>query len=338
MLTVIAAVGVLIVHVTHVLAGFHVIDYKTFPTQAFYRFDVTAVQIFFLLSGFKISLSISNQKFSYLRYIIKRIFSIWFIYMLALIAYLIFRFYFRQAEFESLNMWDYISNILLLNGFNPNSYNTVVASGWFIGCIIIYYAITPLLLKVFNNSNKAIILCSLTFLLRCLTSLLSSFPLFGIEKGVWEVYLSQSFPMHLCFYTLGILSYNLIIKKDLNFKWPAYLSFIVFVICAVLSKDHLIYDSIIIFIIFLILSNLKVDSEKHTLIPKLARYTLPVYLFQMLLLRSIAMFVDFKDISDWGIWIITFISSLIILFSLGALIYHLITKNTDKLYLKIFKK
>lgn len=342
LLTVIAAIFVLIVHVTHVLAGFHVIDYKTFPTAWFYRFDVSAVQLFFILSGFKISLSISNKisnkTFSYYKYILKRIFSIWFIYMLALIAYFIFRFYFRQSEFESLNAWDYLSHILLLNAFNPISYNTTVASGWFIGCIMIYYALTPFLLKVFNNTNKSLILCIIAFVIRFLFSFLVNKPLFGYEDNIWSTFHSQSFPMHFCFYTLGILAYNIVIKKDISFNKFVVIPSIIMCVLLWYNKDQLVYDSIILFFLFLICSFIKVDSNKHKIIPTLSKFTLPVYLFQMLLLRSIAMFVNFKELSDWSIWWITLISSTIILFALGAVLYYLINRPIDKLYNTLFNK
>lgn len=341
LLTVIAALGVLIVHVTHVLAGFHVIDYKTFPTAAFYRFDSTAVQLFFMLSGFKITLSISNQmkqgKFSYYKYVFKRVFSIWFIYMIALIAYLIFRFYFRKAEFESLGTWDYLSHVLLLNGFNPNSYNTTVASGWFIGCIILYYLITPFIVKVFKSTDKMLIVCIGAFLLRYGFSFLSNTPLFGYEASVWQTFHSQSFPMHFCFYTLGILSYHIIVRKDVSFKWHSAIPSLIMCILLWFSDDRLMLDSLIIFFVFLLASKINIDSNKFKIIPTLSKFTLPVYLFQMLLLRSIAMFVDFKEINDWGIWWITFVSSLIILFALGALLHYFVTKPTNKLYKKIFK-
>lgn len=343
LLTIISALGVLIVHVTHVLAGFHVINYKTFPTADIYRFDSTAVQLFFIMSAFKITLSIKdkikNKTFSYGKYIVKRIFAIWFIYMIALIAYLIFRYHFRQAEFESLTTWDYLSHILLLNGFNPTAYNTTVASGWFIGCLMIYYLITPLLVKIFDSTSKTLTLCTIAYWIRYVFNFMADKPLFDINKSVWSTFVSQSIPMHLCFFTLGILAYFLVVEKDFSFKWYDILITSSMLIYFWYTKDTLATDSIILLFLFLMCSKINVNSEKHKVVPTLAKYTLPVYLFQMLLLRSIAMFINFgENFSDWDIWWVTLLSSTIILFVWGAILYYTVTKPTTKLYNLIFNK
>jgi len=56
--------------------------------------------------------------------------------MLAILSYLIFRYYLRQAEWQSLTVWDYFEHALLLNGFDPISASGALLPGsWFLGAL-----------------------------------------------------------------------------------------------------------------------------------------------------------------------------------------------------------
>lgn len=342
LLTVIAALGIFLCHLTHVLAGFHVIDYLTFPVDFFYSLQ-WMVQLFFILSGFKIALSIRHEReegtFSYGKFILRRFNAIWFVYALAIIAYLIFRFYFRQEEYNSLSVWDYLANFALLNGFFPTSYNTVVAGGWFIGCIFLYYLMSPLLIKICKKPTGTLILLAVAMLIRHLFSLTIDHPWGGIEVGMWNTFVSQSFPMHFCFFALGLFLERLLTCRGYRYSFidlPA-LTFILLYLGFI--NDEVMRISALLFLTVCVASLIQIDSRKFRIIPLLSKTTYTVYLFQMLLLRTLAMFFPYSSsMSDSLIWWITLLIALPVLIAFGLIVHFGIIRPVNLLYRKLFPR
>lgn len=303
--------GIFLCHLTHVLTGFHIIDYKVFPTDFPYGLECFVV-LFFILSGFKLAASISFSRetghFSYPRYLLRRFLSIWPLAMIALISYAIFRFYLRKAEWDSLGVWDYLEHVFLLNGLDPKaSSGTVLPGGWFIGALWIYYLFAPLLVAVANDSEKSLWVVGFAFLIRYLFTFTLGSPWFGVEAPVWADYVKHAFFSCLPFFAMGILGYHLFIQKDLRLR-PSALIPLLGLLVYFGSLDDLWGRLSLLFFASLGTASLLNRERINQLrvLPVLAKGALGCYLLQMLFLRTAAMFYPYAEsLDDWGKWWLT---------------------------------
>lgn len=160
----IAIIGVILVHSPQKIVGLDSL------IKELLHFGAFGCQLFFLISGYLAVLSwnrlIGQSKtgsdiiFKFYR---RRFLSIGPIYYLFIIFYQILAYlvyYFRLPEFYpiSTDSLSIIANFLLLQGFDFKNFNSVVPGGWFIGTIVLFYLIFPLLykchLKLCKYNNK----------------------------------------------------------------------------------------------------------------------------------------------------------------------------------------
>lgn len=341
-LTCLGFTAIFLCHNTHVLAGFHVIDYTSFPTAFTYGLEYF-VLLFFILSAFKLTSSITCERrrnaFSYKRYIYRRAVSIMPVYWLAIIAYLIFRFYLRKAEWNSLNAWSYIENFLLLQGFDPSYNNVVVAGGWFLGCLSIYYLIAPFLVRFISSTQKGLYWVTAAFLVRYLLSLTSSAPWFGLSADVWNDYLLHNFISCLPFFLLGIVAFRLFEEKDTKLKWQdAFLLFLL-IIYVIYVKDVYSRYGLLFFALLGAASLIQGPFTDHLkILPFLSKGALGVYVFQMMFLRTMAMFFPYGEMNDMSKWWVTLGILLLPLWGVSLLLYFSIVNPLLRLSDKAFTK
>lgn len=130
-------------------------------THNIFRLCQLGVQIFFVLSSYTLCCSLDNKNPTYLTFIKKRwrriVPGYWTMIVIYFILGTISLSIYNENIFKTSTEWnDILINIFLLNGL-ANEYatnNTVVRGGWFIGTIIIFYYLTPLLFKIFNSKSE----------------------------------------------------------------------------------------------------------------------------------------------------------------------------------------
>lgn len=118
-------------------------------------FGQMGCQVFFALSGYCLCCSMRNNTISTGRFYVKRLSSLAPAYWLAIVIGLllsllcpgIFRVYGKPAAV--------LQNLFLLNGLtlNWNVMNNVVFGGWFVGTLVLMYALFPMLYRAFFMDN-----------------------------------------------------------------------------------------------------------------------------------------------------------------------------------------
>ena len=332
LLTFLGMLGIFLCHLTHVLTGFHVIDYQTFPTDFLYGLECFVI-LFFLISGFKIAASVSfdfkQGRFSYPRYLLRRFLGLWPLMMLAILSYLIFRYYLRQAEWQSLTVWDYFEHALLLNGFDPISASGALLPGsWFLGALWIYYLSAPLFVRFFESSEKLLWLVVFAFLIRYLFRLSLGHPWFALEAEVWDNYVKHAYFSCFPFFALGFLGYRLFVEKDIHFGLPSFIPLLGLIVYFASLDDDWGRLSLLFFAVLGTASLLNFPAmSKLKILPFFAKGALGCVLFQMLFLRTMALFYPYPEaLNDWGRWWLTLLIVFPALVLLSSGLYYGIEK------------
>lgn len=171
-------IAILMIIIVHSAQRFILPDWAKFITS----FCQFGCQWFFLISAFTLCLSYSIKKPKYFKFILSCIKKIWFPYvctivltgLLTIISILLTEI---NHIGSSINIIDIIINVFLLNGLFPNTANNlVVRGGWFIGTIMLFYLIFPILYKFYfycklKIKNWRILFPILTFLVCFLINL-----------------------------------------------------------------------------------------------------------------------------------------------------------------------
>lgn len=55
-----------------------------------------------------------------------------------------------------ITMWNVLSHIFFVNGFIPHHTNSILGVEWYLGVLVLFYYITPLLYKMINSLEKAV--------------------------------------------------------------------------------------------------------------------------------------------------------------------------------------
>lgn len=115
-------------------------------------------QLFFLLSGVTASISLSKNNIK--RFYLNRLYGILPVVWTAVILFYfcdssIFPNPYRAFQFAgSHDKVDILSNVFLLNGIFLHGNNNVIPGGWFIGCLVLLYAICPLAFRLIGRLYK----------------------------------------------------------------------------------------------------------------------------------------------------------------------------------------
>ncbi|MDH3348402.1 MAG: acyltransferase family protein [Desulfobulbaceae bacterium] len=164
------------------------------------RYNLAAamgVSLFFILSGASLSYATSTE-FSLASFYHKRFISIfplfWATYIAIVFSHVVV---FQQSLFHDLQRWTFLLTIIGLDGFllylSPNYY---LIGEWFLGCILIFYVIFPLIKYLFHKNKHLLIIGSLLLclLLEHFYSLnmpLLRFPPFRVFEFIFGMYISS---------------------------------------------------------------------------------------------------------------------------------------------------
>ena len=178
-----------------------------------FMFGQMACQLFFVIAGYTSCVSYFNHKKQ--KFFLKRLLSILPAYYLTgilaislgiLSIHLIGR---NIGPGGNTNPIAILSNLFFLNGLIPIGNNNVVAGGWFIGTLMIFYLLFPLFIKLFNIIKKnRIYIPFVASIIQILTILLIYF-IFNQDPAIIQnngfVYFNAI--NQLSCYLFGILAY-----------------------------------------------------------------------------------------------------------------------------------
>jgi peptidoglycan/LPS O-acetylase OafA/YrhL len=179
------------------------------------------VQLFFMASAFTLFLSFKNrqgkEKTPIKNFFIRRFFRIAPMYYLGIIYYLFqdgFGARYWLGDATHISVFNIISNITFLHGFNPYWINSLVPGGWSIAVEMTFYAILPFLFLKIKNLNQAFNFFTISVIIRFIFHIaLYKLHVIGSEL-LWYWYLFFYFPSQLPIFSLGIMMYFIILEKE----------------------------------------------------------------------------------------------------------------------------
>ncbi len=124
------------------------------------KFCQMGCQMFLILSAFTLCLSYSKKQPKYKDFIFSRIHRIWFTYVCAIVVFVGIAVLSKKLLGDNIlnsskNPADILINVFLLNGLVPTTANNrVVRGGWFVGTIVLFYVIFPVMYKLYFRLKK----------------------------------------------------------------------------------------------------------------------------------------------------------------------------------------
>ncbi len=215
------------------------------------------VSMFFVISAFTLSLSISRHKlFSFKKYIVRRLRRVLpLFYFVALISFLaggtlLAGPYYRQMfHMKSYDISELLYNLSFLSLFNQRYMNTLVTGGWTVPLELFYYLLIP---SIYFAAKKNIF--SL-ILIMFIGTIMYLNPSFAFPIYIERFYLGQwSIEKFLLIYAIGILTFILLsqnVKLKLysldHFSKNFFIYFTSIVMLLIIYKSIPINEAIAIF-------------------------------------------------------------------------------------------
>lgn len=186
-----------------------------------------APQFFFVISAYLTWQSIERHGISS-QFFISRAKRLLPTYYVALILSLLL----PTVTIRDYSVGNIIAHFFLLHGFNPYWINTIMGVGWYIGDLVIFYLICPLLRKKITSIKSSLIGFAISTGLSILMLVLYNIFLSGVASGL-EMYFNTFFFIHqLPVLMLGVVLYYTVEKinnGDLN-PWKVLLCSAVMII------------------------------------------------------------------------------------------------------------
>lgn len=207
-----AILGVVLVHASQ----WTVPASSLFDTVA--KQGARGVQLFFIISAFTLFLSMEKRSIQeshcWKKYFIRRFFRIAPLFYLALIAYtLINGFGSRYFAPDGIAWWFFPLTISFLNGWQPQTINSVVPGGWSIAVEAMFYVTLPLLFAKIKSIKVSLFFLSGALLLAQLLNMAVTHYLEGYYPAEQDylvaMFTSFWFFAQLPIFALGMLTYHL---------------------------------------------------------------------------------------------------------------------------------
>ena len=247
----IAIIFVIITHFAQLFNLPHIMDRLS-------RFGQMGCQIFFALSCFSLCLSYSKNSPKYFDFLKKRFIKIHVGYYIMIIVFLILRLLSIPEEYntlkEAINLKGILVNMLFLNGLSRDYMinNKIVYGGWFVGTLVFFYLLFPLLYKIFINKKGFIKrkICYFIPILISITLTIGLLILRVINSDMISnnnVFIYNSFINQLSSFCVGFILFDIYSSNSFDkIKYP----FVKFIILFILS-GILFYKGQIFMISFL---------------------------------------------------------------------------------------
>ncbi len=331
-----AVLGVLMVH-----TGAFV--FSSGPIATITALGAKGVQLFFFISAYTIFLSYHHQVKSdpnpIRSFYIKRVFRIAPMYYLGIIYYALYNAWIGQTNSaEGIAL-----NATFLHSLSPMYINNVVPGGWSIGVEMSFYLLVPLLVFYVTSYKRAIYFVIICLLVRILfLAVLNDNP-FGYPANEWNHYLYWFLPNQLTCFAFGILFYFFKTKyqsKSIipwNTLWISGVFLVgIYLLLKLKSEfEWLNDDFLIMIIVFLLTTYLSVNPNKfivNNAMVNIGKYSYSIYLvhFAVLYFLEAGMFKSFHSSGSPVIFLILFISVLVITYLISSLTFRFVELPMQK--------
>ena len=179
------------------------------------------VQLFFILSALTLFLSFEyrskNEKRPVLNFFIRRFFRIAPLFYIAVFYYLFQNGFGKRywlGDENEITIYNILSNLTFLNGFNPHWINSIVEGSWSIAIEMLFYLTIPLLFKYIKNINQAILFFMLSMVFSFYLNIIFMRNPLIENEALWGEYLFFYFPNQLPIFAIGIIMYFICFKTD----------------------------------------------------------------------------------------------------------------------------
>jgi peptidoglycan/LPS O-acetylase OafA/YrhL len=299
-----------------------------------FQYGVTGVDLFFIISGFVIFLSL-NKISSWKQFVVNRLVRLYPAYWVCVsftASIMLFFYFFKNGSFDK---WDYLADLTMVQHYFRD--NNIDGSYWTLTIELLFY-ITILLVFILKKINRIDLICSFFLIGITLNELLVKKHFPSIFNQIGTIYpLVFSFPLFFA----GIYFYKL---KFENNSWRNY--FFIFgsyiVACLVYNQEAAskcfitteVYSLIlgVYFLAFILYINdkLKFIVNKITLFFGTISY--PLYLIHLTFSVLYVIPLLMKN------WHVSFLWSSVIAFSLCVSLATLVTFYVEKPLIYYFKK
>lgn len=174
-------------------------------------------QMFFIISGFMAYLSYNKRNVNFdklrgsLKWIIHKIYNLVPLYYISLLCSLCY--FGRENSYWAgpagfVSNYNILAHLFMLHGFNPYYINSVIGVEWYIGTLVIFYFLMPVIYKWIRDLASAL---TVFFLSIIFSNVIGNFLLqynpgieqYILEPFIWVFSLIGEFPMIL----LGVVLY-----------------------------------------------------------------------------------------------------------------------------------
>ena len=293
----IAIIMVVVVHTSLSIEGLN----KSVAAILFYF--RTGVQLFFILSAFTLSLSITKRHDGNIRFYIRRFFRIAPLYYLAipvyylvthLVAWPVKTTMETYSDFTPLNV---LANFLFIHGVVQSANNSIVPGGWSIGTEMLFYLIFPLIFKLYSKAeNRKIyfiiplagLACAILYSLVCLYVIKVNLSTY---KGFCFYNILNQLPVFL----LGVSVFFLKINMKTRYSILGLLALfpLSFVITVVLKRD-IALQTFVVGLSFVFLFCLFKNTPKLNvyILSRIGQLSFSIYIFHFIFAWPISAYLD----------------------------------------------
>lgn len=314
---------------------------QRFPEHIHYLFSYLTygnVQVFFLISGFTIFISASHrlnlQSSSLLNFYGRRFFRLAPLYYFTIFVYFLQALSEIHAKPAVGTFGSVLTNLTMLQGLVPRyqAVDVLVPGGWTISNGVLFYLLVPCLVKRVRKLGQAIALFFLLMGLRVmLNGIFHFFPPIA-SVSTWYKYLYYYLPNHLPAYSLGIILYFLIHRKEWDLNAMRAFTVCLLLISLVqflLGVDFLLPLHLIVALVysgFFFLAGKKIEHFRYpALILYIGRISYSLLVSHFIIINLIIRYNWFIELPN-PLWAFLGRYALILAISIpvASLLYHLI--------------
>ena len=310
------------------------------------------VQLFYIISAFTIFLTYSKrvtiEKTPVINFFIRRFFRIAPLFYICLIIYSLRMILFDG--FGDLTLGKFISAITFTNSFHYNWINGIIPGSWSVAIEVVFYMLIPFLFFLISDIRKAFIFIAIALIFsKRFSLLLVKLGWIDITQPLQEGYIFLYLPTQLPFFILGIILYFLIYQKDFSFKneiekqryiYAFFILFAFFFISFCIDGYNFylpfyFYYGLLFFILCYLLKVYPIKIIVNKFFIHFGKISFSVYLIHYLfypIMQFIVIQLSKLHINNpYSIFIILFLTFLILSTIFGTLSYHIIEKPFIKI-------
>lgn len=309
----------------------------------------SGVQIFYLISGYLAFLSMDNfvkkegeESFKWVRKKILRLLPLFYIALI--VGCLIGGDSYWYGCDEKVTIPNIITHFLFLHGFFPRYANSIIGGEWYLGTLVLFYLVVPLLHKYLDCLEKVIVFLSGitiggTYITKILLRLVDG--MIAEDKYIYASYVGTfSFFAQFSVFVLGILLYFLF--KEINFENIKYKKMISCVMLffsmlmlggeIVKSNNLLGISGVMLFALWY--SGMIISQQIYScgllkaggVLPSLGKYSYGIYLFHFFIIKFYDKYISLNIGNEITTWFVKFI----ICFCLSYIVSFVLTKCIDE--------